>query len=289
MAAAGYISQAPRRKAAGRARLGLHPSTVPLQSGCTSPSLKDAAFFCDYVLAVMKSDPAYTQAYKPEADVGGLKIYTTLNPKDQRAAQHAVNYVAARRRRVFNPGHNVDTEVLIQPGTGYVRAIAVDRPVRRRARGTTNVDYAVDTKYDGGEGVQTGSSSKLFTLVTALKQGIPFGFNQKIVSPTVVGGFTNCHGQLRQPAGRFTGHERRGHGSGIFTLYNGTTQSINVFYAHLEQKVGLCNVVKTAVSTGRAPRRRHVAAEVEQAPGTARSTRRTTSRRSRSARSTCRR
>ncbi len=37
---------------------------------------------------------------------------------------------------------------------------------------------------------------------------------------------------------------------GIFTLYNGTTQSINVFFAHLEQKVGLCNVVKTAVSLG---------------------------------------
>jgi membrane peptidoglycan carboxypeptidase len=41
-----------------------------------------------------------------------------------------------------------------------------------------------------------------------------------------------------------------GAGKGIFTLYNGTTQSINVFYAHLEQKVGLCEVVRTAASLG---------------------------------------
>ena len=34
------------------------------------------------------------------------------------------------------------------------------------------------------------------------------------------------------------------------SLYTGTTQSVNVFYAELEQKVGLCNVVHTAVDMG---------------------------------------
>jgi membrane peptidoglycan carboxypeptidase len=37
---------------------------------------------------------------------------------------------------------------------------------------------------------------------------------------------------------------------GTYSLYTGTTQSINTFYAELEQKVGLCNVVKTAMSMG---------------------------------------
>ena len=41
-----------------------------------------------------------------------------------------------------------------------------------------------------------------------------------------------------------------GPGKTTDSLYTGTTQSINVFYAHLEQKVGLCNVVKTAVNLG---------------------------------------
>ena len=34
------------------------------------------------------------------------------------------------------------------------------------------------------------------------------------------------------------------------SLYTGTTNSINVFYAELEKKVGLCNVVHTAVDLG---------------------------------------
>ncbi len=34
------------------------------------------------------------------------------------------------------------------------------------------------------------------------------------------------------------------------SLYTGTTQSVNVFYAELEQKVGLCNVVRTAADMG---------------------------------------
>ena len=34
------------------------------------------------------------------------------------------------------------------------------------------------------------------------------------------------------------------------SLYTGTTQSVNVFFAELEKKVGLCNVVHTAVDMG---------------------------------------
>ncbi|HUA28514.1 MAG TPA: penicillin-binding transpeptidase domain-containing protein, partial [Streptosporangiaceae bacterium] len=174
-------------------------------------------------------------------------IYTTMNPQDQRAAQTAVDWVEPPARGFYNPGGNVDTEVLIQPGTGKIRAIAVDRPYGQGA-GETTVDYAAPTEYDGStSGVQTGSSSKLFTLLTALNQGVPFGFSQAIVSPSSIGGYTNCQGQ---PVGVFNVHNSEGAGKGTFTLYNGTTQSINVFYAHLEQKVGLCNVVKMASSLG---------------------------------------
>ena len=34
------------------------------------------------------------------------------------------------------------------------------------------------------------------------------------------------------------------------SLYTGTVQSVNVFFAELEQQVGLCNVVHTAASMG---------------------------------------
>ncbi len=242
MAQQHYITQA-EAQAAARAPLGLHPSFHALQSGCTSRSARRAAYICDYVLSVMQHDPAYHQAWSQLNATGGLKIYTTMDRQDQRAAQHAVSYMLPAPPSSFNPGGNAAAEVLIQPGTGKVRAIAVDRPYGSIG----HINYAVDSQYNGGVGVQTGSSSKLFTLLTALKQGIPFGFHQKIVSPSTLTGYTDCHGQQTGP---FLVNNAEGKGSGTFTLYNGTTESINVFYAHLEQKVGLCNVVRTAVSLG---------------------------------------
>jgi membrane peptidoglycan carboxypeptidase len=245
MAQLGYISQATAA-ATEKQPLGLNTSPAVLQTGCNTSSAAHEAFFCDYVLHVLANDTAYKSVYKALNTTGGLTITTTLNPVDQAAAQNAVNWVAPPNDPGLNPKNNADTEVLLTPGTGAVRAIAVDRRYGN-GPGEDNLDYAVNSTYGGGAGVQTGSSSKLFTLITALKQGVPFGFNESVVSPAAITPYFGCTGQF---AGTFNLSNAEGPGKGIFTLYNGTTQSINVFYALLEQKVGLCNVVKTAVSMG---------------------------------------
>jgi membrane peptidoglycan carboxypeptidase len=241
----GYISQKVAA-ATEKLPLGLNVSNTPVEDGCISSMAASDAFFCDYVMAEMRSNPAYAKAYAALTSTGGLKIYTTLMAQDQNAADSAVNWVLPADNGYYNPNNDVDTEVMVQPGTGKIRAIAVDRPYGL-GPGQTETDYAVPTQFDGGTGVQTGSSSKIFTLLTALKQGIPFGFSQAIVSPSTIGPYYNCEGVQTGP---FNVHNAEGAGKGTFTLYNGTTQSINVFYAHLEQRVGLCNVVKTAVSLG---------------------------------------
>ena len=41
----------------------------------------------------MKVDPEFKQAWQRLNGIGGLKIYTTLDPKVQHAAQNAVNYM----------------------------------------------------------------------------------------------------------------------------------------------------------------------------------------------------
>jgi membrane peptidoglycan carboxypeptidase len=239
----GYISRAQSSRAQ-RARLGLHYSPYSLVEGC--PGGGDAAWFCDYVIALMRANPVFRPAYRELNSTGGLKIYTTMNPQDQAAAQGAVDYMVPAPPSGWNPGGNAAAEVLIQPGTGDVRAIAVDRPYGPGA-GQDSVDYAVDAAENGGVGVQTGSSAKLFTLITALRQGVPFGFKISVSSPAVVGGYYNCQGQ---PAGSFPVANAEGAGHGTYSLYTGTTQSINVFYARLERQVGLCDVVRTAVAMG---------------------------------------
>jgi membrane peptidoglycan carboxypeptidase len=245
MAQLHYVSRAAAA-AAERSPLALHTSAISMQQGCYSASARTAAWFCDYVLAELRTNPAYHQAWTELNTIGGLHIYTTMEEQDQRSAQNAVNFMLPAPPSGYNPGRNAAAEVLIQPGTGYIRAIAVDRPYGT-GHNQDSIDYAVDTAQNGGEGVQTGSSSKLFTLITALKQGVPFGYSRTIVSPNDIGPFYNCKGE---DVGGFPVANAEGAGKGRYTLYTATTQSINVFFAELEQKVGLCNVVKTAVSMG---------------------------------------
>src|SRR5262249_57769748 len=108
--------------------------------------------------------------------VGGLKIYTTLDPADQSAAHRAVNYMMPPPPSPLNPGRNAAAEVLIEPGTGRVRAMAIDRPYGYNKHGNV-VNYAVGPQYNGGQGVQIGSTRQGYVLVTPPEQGITFRYS----------------------------------------------------------------------------------------------------------------
>ena len=192
-------------------KLVLHPGTV--QSGCTANTVGDNAFFCDYVMHTLLLDSqlgSTTEARAKLLATGGLKIYTTVSEKDQASATKAVNWVLPSNSKTYNPAHNAATEVLIQPGTGKVLAIAEDRPYGT-GPGQTEVDYAVNSQYGGGAGVQTGSSSKLFTLITAIEHGVEFGFQLTVPGTDTVSGYTDCAGA---PAGVYQGQ------SGLFNVTN---------------------------------------------------------------------
>jgi membrane peptidoglycan carboxypeptidase len=229
-------------------KLGLQSGTV--QNGCTADTVGDNAFFCDYTMHTLLLDKqlgSTTEARAQLLATGGLKIYTTVSEKDQASATKAVNWVLPANSQTYNPSNNAATEVLIQPGTGKVLAIAEDRKYGTGPH-ETEIDYAANTQYGGEQGVQTGSSSKLFTLITALEQGVPFGFQLTVPGNDTVSPYYNCAGQPTQP---FPVVNSEGAGpTTAYSLYTGTTGSINVFFAHLEQHVGLCNTVKTAVNLG---------------------------------------
>jgi membrane peptidoglycan carboxypeptidase len=235
--------------------LGLKFNITP--SGCESASVGTAGFFCQYVEESFLRDPAFGKTPMDRAKLlatGGLKIYTTLDPQDQQAANTAVNYVLPAHSHTYNPAKNADTEAVVQPGSGQIMALAEDRPYGT-GKGQTTINYAVNTAYGGSSGVQTGSSSKVFTLLTALKQGTPFGATMSAPGSTTVTGYTNCQGApagvYQGQAGAFNVTNAEGPGSASNqSLYTGTVQSVNTYFAELEKQVGLCNVVKTAASMG---------------------------------------
>ena len=231
-------------------KLGLHPGAK--QSGCTASTAGQDAFFCDYVIHDVLNDPqlgATTMDRAKLLSTGGLKIYTTLAPQDESAATHAVNYVVPYGDNYYNPNHNVDTTAL---GAARHREDPRDRrgpavrarpqqgPDRGRLRGQLalrrpgrRADRILIQAVHPAHGARAGRALRL-----------P---GDGPVLPERAG----LHHLRRRPAHPLPSRELQRQGDkGTYTLYTGTADSINTFYAELEQKVGLCNVVHTAVSLG---------------------------------------
>ena len=251
------------------------------RSGAPARSARYAAFFCDYVLASMKVDPEFKQAWQRLNGIGGLKIYTTLDPKVQHAAQHAVNYMMPPPPSSVNPGKNAAAEVIVQPGTGKVRAIAIDRRYgygehrhRRQLRGRP----AVQRRRGRADRLDRQG---LRSWWPRWSRGSRSATARPWALPATVGGYTNCKGSPH-PVAAAQRRERAGR----------SLQPV-----HRDDLVDQ-RVLRLPGAEGRPVQRdphrrqdgpdlarREVAAEAR-SPGGATGTARTTSRRSRSARST---
>jgi membrane peptidoglycan carboxypeptidase len=222
---------------------------TPLPGGCESSRYP---YFCMYVRADILTNPVFNAFGKTAADRdqflkrGGLTIKTTIDPKMQAAADKAI------KDRVHATDHPVASEALVQPGTGKIKALAASRKYGTdKRKNEISYNLPADSAHGGGTGFQAGSTFKVFTLLTALKQGwkiddginAPAGYRAPGYSS-----FKNCKGQsIGDPTHTVTNDEGSG---GFKTLQTGTWQSVNTFFVSLEQKVGLCDTVKTAESLG---------------------------------------
>ncbi|GAA3245184.1 transglycosylase domain-containing protein [Nonomuraea helvata] len=206
-------------------------------------------YFCEYVRYELLTNPAFgrTQRIREQRfERGGLKIYTTLEPKAQRAAETAI------RKHVFASDRALAAEALVEPGTGKIRAMAASRPYGRSAkRKEISYNPVADKSHGGLIGFQAGSTFKTFTLITALEQGMKIDDGISVSNAYTAPGyasFKNCKGQnMGIPSWTVTNDE----GSpGFKTLATGTWGSVNTFFMALEQRVGLCETVRTAKSLG---------------------------------------
>jgi membrane peptidoglycan carboxypeptidase len=223
------------------APLGMDLSNRP--NGCVSTA---APFFCDYVQQWLLTEN-YLGETKDEREyrleTAGLTIKTTIDLRFQEAADEAV------QDNVYRNDRAIGGLAMVEPGTGEVRALAQSRPMGRDKRdGYTYLNYLVPPEYTSANGFQAGSTFKAFVLATALKKGYPTSTSFSTPSPITMeqGSYRSCDGTMPETWSpvNSTG------GAGPYDMYSGTQESINTYYAQLEELAGLCPSVRMAEKMG---------------------------------------
>ncbi|MFW6641653.1 transglycosylase domain-containing protein [Nocardiopsis algeriensis] len=202
--------------------------------------------FCDYVMHWLRDAEVLGETPEERDKVvgqGGITVRTTLDSDMQDAAQKAIEqYVPAGDSTKFA------TEVLVEPGTGAVRAMAQNmRYGYEDEPGTTSLNLAVDRADGGTYGYQAGSTFKAFTLAAALDEGMKYSTSFSSPTDTSVSGMRNCDGAR---LGRWNVHNAGDSSSGHHNMITATKNSVNTYFAQLQKKVGLCDTAEMAERLG---------------------------------------
>ncbi|MFC7545863.1 transglycosylase domain-containing protein [Plantactinospora sp. GCM10030261] len=243
----GIISPAERKRAAV-APLGLRPSPMP--GNCVSPTGDDWGFFCDYVARWWEQQPAFGSTVNDRRNAlrrGGYRIVSSLDLDVQSAAVRQVTgiygYASPRAAPL----------AVVQPGTGRVLAMAVNRHYGLTANPPGQVNYPNTMNQlvaGGGDivGYQAGSTFKLFTLLAALEAGMPlnspYNAPAKLLTRYPVDGPASCGGlwcpQNASPETQ----------SGLRNMWTAFGRSVNTYFVHLQETVGAERVVEMAQRLG---------------------------------------
>ncbi|MFI6157757.1 transglycosylase domain-containing protein [Kitasatospora sp. NPDC051170] len=237
---------ADQAKEAKAAPLGLNYHAP--RNGCITAQA-GMGFYCDYVKHVVKQDPAFGKSAEERAklwNTGGLKIYTTLDPDKQAAAQSAVSDSV----RVTDSVSAAAT--MIEPGTGKILAMAQTRPYGlEKAKNQTTVNFNVDAAMGGGTGFQPGSTFKPIVAAAALEAGLPT--TQEYPSPNRIDypNMKTCDGTWRNDTRpKTTVPNESPNEKGPYQLKEAMARSINTYFVQMEQEIGLCAVKQMANKFG---------------------------------------
>jgi penicillin-binding protein 1A len=197
------ITSRQYRSAVRAKSLGLRPGNIYTQ-------IKQPYFF-SYV-----TDQLIDEYGAGTVREGGLKVYTTIDPRLQRLANKAIRDVLPYRT---DPAAAI---VSLEPGTGAIRAMTA---VVRTARNQFNL-AAQSSR-------QAGSTFKTFVLASAIEQGVDPNSTYYTSAP-----FTCNVAPWCDPAKPWEVHTYENTYSGSESITRATLQSDNTVYAQLTLDVG---------------------------------------------------
>jgi membrane peptidoglycan carboxypeptidase len=193
-------------------------------------------YFVEFIKQQLLHDPAYDRTLGPASSAarrkavfeGGLSIYTTLQPVAQQAAERTVRSKLAGR----SPDGALAS---VEPNTGKIIAMVSGKSFK-----VNQVNLAVLGQ--GGSGYHSGSTFKVFYLVSALEQGMKPSLSFH-APPQMTINDPAC------PEGWHVGNAEQSEG-GDFNMYTGVQKSVNTYFAQLMTRVRPHNAVEVARRMG---------------------------------------
>ncbi len=259
MADVGYLS-ADLARTTKASPLALRVSSAPNDCVAIPDTLNDWGYFCDVFKQWWLRQPQFGRNASERLDrlrSGGYTIVGSLDPRIQAAAHRTVLAKEPLGSR-FALG-----EAVVQPGTGLVKALAVNRryaidqsgngpsssPQQRAAGVRGSYPNTVSMLLGGGDetGYQAGSTFKMFTMLAALAKGYPL--NTAIYSPNKV---TTGYGDRSPTAcgGHWCPSNASASMTGNHTMFSAFGRSVNTYWVQLEQRIGAASVVAMAERLG---------------------------------------
>ena len=197
-----------------------------------------------YLLA----DPGLGKTVEERRDLlfsGGLTIKTTIDPRFQRAAD------AVGARRVSPKDQAIGGLAMVQPGTGEVRALSQSRPMGgEQGKGETYLNYVVPREVRRRQRLPGGLDVQGVRAVRRDQPGHPAVHPDLRAAAGLHPRRTASGPATARPGSTDVWTPQNSTGTGTFDLYTGTQQSVNTFFAQLEERTGLCDPVKLAREMG---------------------------------------
>ncbi len=187
------------------------------------PVSSEAPYFTDAVRKDLQSRYGEERTFG-----GGLRVTTTLDLDWQRAAEQAV------AAHLPTPGDPSAALVAIDPKNGAIRAMVGGTDFRKRKFNLATQAHR-----------QTGSAFKVYTLATAMAQGIdPHSLWNG--PPSLPIPDKRCYTD-NEP---WTVNNYSDEGAGTMDLFSATAHSVNTIFAQVALEVGPENIVRTAHAMG---------------------------------------
>ncbi|WP_422737325.1 penicillin-binding protein [Micromonospora sp. WMMD729] len=237
-------------------------------NGCVATNVNEWGFFCDYFYRWwMQQETFGSTSYDRERRLksGGYTVVTSIDVQAQKGADKAV-----RKAKSVNSKEAAMVAV-VEPGTGRVRALAVNRqfklddpknpknkissdPAKSKRGIKGNYPATVNPLLTGGDGIagyQAGSTFKIFTIVAALEKGIPLSYSMNapqqfkseyIIDSSSPAACPGTHFYCPTNSGKKAG--------GVQNMWTAFAQSVNTYFVPLQQQVGAENVVDVAKRAG---------------------------------------